>query len=333
MPIDILQSFEVAILVGDDCEVRVVNADRRIEINAIVFFCAAAKVICNLLPIPIGGFAENDFSQPYRVADADAAMAECACTAFEQMFGRGVVHIDDLAIGHVEPDDTKGVECARVLSEHVTLALRRPPIDRPRVDFLAAPTGEYADALPVEVVDVLFDLRDQCALRDRLGNMPVGEQVDGLDCRLDLRGGRCRLADDDTAEKGDAIALDGDVGVLVRGRDGEWGAEREGGLVAGPAVGVEEFLEREVGEDVRVVDEDRLVVDPRLDVLDAAAGFEEDRFVEEGEGGAAVSRVGKGGGPRPGDVVGVDGEVVEAGGEAVVCLLYTSDAADDVSTV
>jgi len=114
------------------------------------------------------------------------------------------------------------------------------------------------------------------------------------------------------AEIDDAVALHGDVAV------GAGGAEGEGGFVAGGSVGGEKLGEGEVGEDVAIVDKKRFFVDPRFNIFDAAAGFEEEIFVEKGEGGVTVAAGGEGGGPGVGEVVGVDGEVGEAGSEAVV---------------
>jgi len=137
------------------------------------------------------------------------------------------------------------------------------------------------------------------------------------------------------ADVGDAVAIDGDVGV----GSGASQTERDGR--AESEMGGNEAVEAEIGQDVGVVDEDGLVADPGFDVLQASAGFEEDRFVEEGDRRVAVDRSGgrgraqriEGGrrrravisggvGEEPdpffGEMVGVDGEFADSGVEGVV---------------
>ena len=79
------------------------------------------------------------------------------------------------------------------------------------------------------------------------------------------------------------------------------GTEPEGHGVAGGVVRGEEAFDRDSGEDVGIVDEERVVPDPRPDVLDAAAGFEEFGVMEERELCVAVTAglPGGAGGGRP----------------------------------
>ena len=114
------------------------------------------------------------------------------------------------------------------------------------------------------------------------------------------------------ADVEDAIFFDVEVEVGAGGEGGE------GGEVVGVLVGLDEFSEGEVAEDVSVVDEEGFAGDPGGDVFDAAAGFEEDFFVEESEGHSPVGFCGEGLFPGVGEVVGVDGDFFNSGGAAMV---------------
>jgi len=80
----------------------------------------------------------------------------------------------------------------------------------------------------------------------------------------------------------------------------------------------DETVDGEIGNDVTIVNEDRVVPDPVGDVFDAASGLQKDGFVEEGEFGSAVGEIWEGCVPGFVKVMGVDGEVGDASRHAVV---------------
>ena len=110
----------------------------------------------------------------------------------------------------------------------------------------------------------------------------------------------------------DTFTFDRDVG-FVSGR-----AQSDGGGLTGADVSIDEAIDFQGGQDVAVADKERFVPDPGFDVLEPTSGFEKDRFVEEGEGCISIGPVGECFFPLPGQVVGVDGELLDSGGQAVV---------------
>ena len=79
----------------------------------------------------------------------------------------------------------------------------------------------------------------------------------------------------------------------------------------GMVVRLEQGCEGEVGEDIAVVDEEGIGREEVGDVVDPAAGLEQDRFVAEGDRDAGVGRIWKGAPVLVGVVVGVDDELAK----------------------
>ncbi len=121
------------------------------------------------------------------------------------------------------------------------------------------------------------------------------------------------------ADVADAVGgrVEGDVARVIRIAAG---AQDEGDEGAGRAVLRERGGERQVGEDVAVIDPEGFVARQQVgDVFDAAGGFEQHGLVAEMERAAAVGVVGEGGGVSLGAVVRVDDETLDAGvGDEVV---------------
>ena len=111
---------------------------------------------------------------------------------------------------------------------------------------------------------------------------------------------------------GDSAALDGEV------ESGSVGLHRERGGIIRAHVARDKAVNWEVGDDVAIVYENWVTIDPRFDVFDAAAGFEEDGLMEEGQGGSAVGSVGKSHIPGFGEMVGVDRKIGDARRDAVI---------------
>jgi|TARA_B100000959_G_scaffold8738_1_gene8770 hypothetical protein len=88
--------------------------------------------------------------------------------------------------------------------------------------------------------------------------------------------------------------------------------------LAGADVGIDETIDFQGGQDVAIADKERFVPDPGFNVLEPPSGFEKDRFVEEGEWCSSIGSVGECFLPLSGQVVGVDGELLDSGGQAVV---------------
>ena len=80
----------------------------------------------------------------------------------------------------------------------------------------------------------------------------------------------------------------------------------------------DEAVDGEVGDDVAIVDENRVVIDPLLDVFNAASGFEKDGLMKEGQGGSSVGSVGKSSVPCFGEMVGIDCKIRDARRDAVI---------------
>jgi len=83
-------------------------------------------------------------------------------------------------------------------------------------------------------------------------------------------------------------------------------------------VSIDEAIDFQGGQDVAVADEERFGLDPGFDVPEPPSGFEKDRFVKEGEWCTSIGPVGERFLPFPGQVVSVDGELLDSGGQAVV---------------
>jgi hypothetical protein len=77
-------------------------------------------------------------------------------------------------------------------------------------------------------------------------------------------------------------------------------------------------LEREVGQDVTAVGNERLCPEPRLRILDPAAGFEQDRFVYQPDGKLEISTIGEKGFEMSGKMMGVDDERLHTRGREVI---------------
>ena len=92
----------------------------------------------------------------------------------------------------------------------------------------------------------------------------------------------------------------------------------ESGGVVGREMTGDETVDREVRDDVAVVNEDGVSVDPVLDVFDAATGFEEDRLVKKGERGSAIGVVGESCGPSFVKMVRIDRKVSDPGVDAMI---------------
>lgn len=80
----------------------------------------------------------------------------------------------------------------------------------------------------------------------------------------------------------------------------------------------DEPVDREVGDDVTIVNEDGVALDPIGDVFNTATSFEEGRFVEERQLGSAIGSLRESFLPCFVEVMSVDGEVGNSGIEAVV---------------
>ena len=141
------------------------------------------------------------------------------------------------------------------------------------------------------------------------GNEIENFRVDTIDSRELMASGQFR---DFAVNVGDSAALDGEV------ESGSVGLHRERGGIIRAHVARDKAVDWEVGDDVAIVDENRVAIDPLFDVFDAAAGFEEDGLMEEGQGGSAVGSVGKSPIPGFGEMVGVDRKVGDARRDAVI---------------
>jgi hypothetical protein len=122
---------------------------------------------------------------------------------------------------------------------------------------------------------------------------------------------------------GDFATLDGEMAVGAVAADG-----KGGGVVGGEVAG-DEFVDAEIGEDVAVVNEEGFVTDEVGDVFDAAAGFEEVWLVEELQCHAAIALVAKGFLPLFMEVVGIDGDVENAGLGEVIEGMHREGAVED----
>lgn len=116
------------------------------------------------------------------------------------------------------------------------------------------------------------------------------------------------------ADVSDEVArgIEGDVPRRAAGAQGE----RHEIVLA--RVRLDQRCHRQVGEDVAVIDDEGSVVHKVRDVGDAACGFQQHRFVAEGEGSFVVAGIWKSFRILPGEVVGVDDEFAQAGLEQVV---------------
>lgn len=133
--------------------------------------------------------------------------------------------------------------------------------------------------------------------------------VDDIDSRELVGAG---LSVHESANVGDAMAVDGNVesGAVV--------PDRQCGGIVGRHVSGDEPVDGEVGDNIAVVDEDGVSIDPVGDVFDTASGFEEDGFVEKCELGPPVSSIREGLFPLFMEVMGVDGEISNSGLETVI---------------
>lgn len=117
---------------------------------------------------------------------------------------------------------------------------------------------------------------------------------------------------DQAADVGDAAAVDREAQVGTVILHGQCC-----GIVGSHVCG-HEPVDGEVGDDVSIVNQDRISFDPTCDVFNAAAGFEEFCFVKKGKAGPAVFPVRKGFVPGLVQVVGVDGKVGDSGLKTVI---------------
>ena len=141
------------------------------------------------------------------------------------------------------------------------------------------------------------------------GNEIENFRVDTIDSRELVGSGQFR---DFAVNVGDSAALNGEV------ESGSVGLHRERSGIIRAHVARDKAVDWEVGDDVAIVDKNRVTIDPLFDVFDAAAGFEEDGFMEEGQGGSAVGSVWESHIPGFGEMVGVDRKVGDAGRDAVI---------------
>lgn len=80
----------------------------------------------------------------------------------------------------------------------------------------------------------------------------------------------------------------------------------------------DEPVDGEVGDDVTIVNEDGVALDPIGNIFNAATSFEEVRFVEERQLGSAIGSLRESFLPCFVEMMSVDGEVGNSGIEAVV---------------
>ena len=147
---------------------------------------------------PLRVVGEDEFRQFQRFLDTNAAVAEIAAVALEELRGRGVMEIDVVAVGEDELDVAEGVSGARPLADAHLAAL----------DGIEMRLGEAADgppvatdefeALLVEIGRVAPQLGQGFAAGDRGRYIPVRAEFDVLHFgREDRRAGLAGIADDD----------------------------------------------------------------------------------------------------------------------------------------
>ena len=81
---------------------------------------------------------------------------------------------------------------------------------------------------------------------------------------------------------------------------------------------LEQWLERDVGQHVAAVRNERLCPEPRLGILDSAAGFQQDRLVHQPNGKFAIATTRKERFKRRGQMMGVDDERLHARGREMI---------------
>jgi hypothetical protein len=102
----------------------------------------------------------------------------------------------------------------------------------------------------------------------------------------------------------------------VRGQAGLAQGERD--VVAAGEMCLEQRLEREVGQDVTAIGNERLCPEPRLCILDPATGFEQVRLVYQPDRKLAIPTVGEKGFEMSGEMMRVDDERPHAGGREMI---------------
>ena len=80
----------------------------------------------------------------------------------------------------------------------------------------------------------------------------------------------------------------------------------------------DQAVDWKIGDNVAIVDEDRVVFDPPGDVFNPAAGFQKNGFVKKMKAGPPVGLVREGLLPFPGQVVRVDCEICNPRVQAVI---------------
>src|SRR4029078_8782138 len=93
--------------------------------------------------------------------------------------------VNPFRVRHVDTHEAKGVLRTWVLLELDLGVIRLSPVDRPRIELLRRVGGEDADALLLEILRLLAQLRNEIEMRNAVRHAPVGEKVQRLDGRLD----------------------------------------------------------------------------------------------------------------------------------------------------
>ncbi len=119
-----------------------------------------------------------------------------------------------------------------------------------------------------------------------------------------------------------SVHLAANVGdfVTIEGEMKGWAVilSCKGGDIVGGHVAGHETVDGEIGDDVTIVNEDGVSIDPLRDVLNASSGFEKNGFVKKGEFCTAISSIGESLAPGLVKMMGVDGKISDPGGDAVI---------------
>ena len=143
------------------------------------------------------------------LVDAHAARALIAGIAAEQFAVRGIVHVDHELVGEVDLHGGQRILVAGILAEEIAVGGRVGPVHHGGIDFGSVDTIEDTDAELFEIARILQVMRDEVALDDRGGRLPIG--VEGNIAHLAGQRGRraLQLSRHDVVARVDMTVLDG----------------------------------------------------------------------------------------------------------------------------
>ena len=95
-------------------------------------------------------------------------------------------------------------------------------------------------------------------------------------------------------------------------------AQSEGDIVSATEMCLDQRLEREVGQDVAAVGNERICPEPRLRILDPASGFQQHRLVHQPDGPLPIKAIREERFKCGGQMMGVDDERLHAQGREMI---------------